>query len=170
MHVLLHSVPPTLQQATSDPHLCQGLLDTQRQVRESLVGSLLLSLGSWCTQGSVMPSKSLFPSPVYVLKLYDGVNGDLLLRAYVIPRSAAPRAPAPRQSTIDPYLHRRCSHTVLAQALWGSWVLVCTRFVWAFWASLAGMGFDSKHELAPPTALLGLLLCPWTLGISSQPL
>ena len=32
------------------------------------------------------------------------------------------------------------------------------------------MGFDSKHELAPPTVLLGLLLCPWISGISSQPL
>ena len=30
------------------------------------------------------------------------------------------------------------------------------------------MGFDSKHEFAPPTILLGLLLCPWMWGISSQ--
>ena len=28
-----------------------------------------------------------------------------------------------------------------------------------------GMGFDSKHDFAPPTALQGLLLCPWTWGI-----
>ena len=28
-----------------------------------------------------------------------------------------------------------------------------------------GMGFDSKHEFAPPTILLGLLLCPWAWGI-----
>ena len=32
------------------------------------------------------------------------------------------------------------------------------------------MGFDSKREFAPPTILLGLLLCPWTWDISSQPL
>ena len=32
------------------------------------------------------------------------------------------------------------------------------------------MGFDSKCELTPPTILLGLLLCPWTWGISSQQL
>ena len=25
-----------------------------------------------------------------------------------------------------------------------------------------------KHDFAPPTILLGLLLCPWTWGISSQ--
>ena len=30
---------------------------------------------------------------------------------------------------------------------------------------LAGMGFDSKHNFAPPTILLGLLLWPWTWGI-----
>ena len=31
------------------------------------------------------------------------------------------------------------------------------------------MGFDSKHDFAPPTILLGLL-CPWTWDISSQSL
>ena len=36
--------------------------------------------------------------------------------------------------------------------------------------SLAGMGFNSKCKFAPPTILLGLLLCPWAWGISSQPL
>ena len=72
------------------------------------------------------------------------------------------------QTTADPYLHRKCSNTVLSQSLWGLWVLVCTRFVWALWASLLGMGFDSKREFAPPVILLGLLLWPWTWGISSQ--
>ena len=32
------------------------------------------------------------------------------------------------------------------------------------------MGFDSKGEFTPLTFLLGLLLCPWTWGSSSQPL
>ena len=71
-----------------------------------------------------------------------------------------------QQSTVDPHLHRRCSNTVLAQSLRGLWVLLWTRFVWALWASLSEMGFDSKCEFAPPTTLLGLL-CPWTWGISS---
>ena len=31
--------------------------------------------------------------------------------------------------------------------------------------SLEGMGFYSKHNFAPPTILLGLILCPWTRGI-----
>ena len=49
MKIMGTSVPPTMQQATVDPHLHQRLLDTHGQV----VGSLLLSPGSWCTQGSV---------------------------------------------------------------------------------------------------------------------
>ena len=32
-----------------------------------------------------------------------------------------------------------------------------------------GMGFNSKREFAPPTILLGLLLCLWMWGIFSQP-
>ena len=30
------------------------------------------------------------------------------------------------------------------------------------------MGFDSERDFAPPTLLLGLLLCSWTWGISSE--
>ena len=73
----------------------------------------------------------------------------------------------PQQSTADLYLLRGHPNTVLSQSLWSIWVLVRTRYVWALWASLAGMGFDSKHNFTPPTILLGLL-CPWTWGISSQ--
>ena len=49
MKIMGTSVPPTMQQATVDPRLHQRLLDTHGQV----VGSLLLSPGSWCTPGSV---------------------------------------------------------------------------------------------------------------------
>ena len=72
------------------------------------------------------------------------------------------------QSTAGLYLHRRLSNIVLSQPLWGLWTLVCTRFVWTLWASLVGMGFDSKYEFAHPTILLGVVLCPWTWGISSK--
>ena len=70
-----------------------------------------------------------------------------------------------QQSTAGPYLHRRHSDTVLAQFLWGLWILVHTRFVWALQASLACMGFDSKCNFVPPTIFLGLLLCLWMWGI-----
>ena len=78
MDVLLLSLPPTLQQATADPCLCRRLLDTHRQVWVSLLWghcSFLLGPGA---QGSVVPSKSLFPSPLQVLAALRWVNGDLL--------------------------------------------------------------------------------------------
>ena len=61
MHVLLESVPPTLQQATTNPWLRQRLPETHRQVQDSLLwghGSFLLGPGA---QGSVVPSKNQFP-------------------------------------------------------------------------------------------------------------
>ena len=70
------------------------------------------------------------------------------------------------QATADLYLHRSHSNTQ-GQV----WLSLCgfswwaKPFVWALWASLAGMGFDSKHNFAPPTILFGLLLCPWRWGI-----
>ena len=52
-----------------------------------------------------------------------------LKRTYVIPRSAAPRAPALQQATADPHLRRRQSNTVLGQSLCGLEALVHARFV-----------------------------------------
>ena len=49
IHVLLHSVHPTLQQATTDPCLCQRLPDTHRQWDSLLWGHCSFLLGSWCT-------------------------------------------------------------------------------------------------------------------------
>ena len=72
-----------------------------------------------------------------------------------------------QQATADPCLHTRYSNT--QRQVWlslcgvsGSW---CTQgFVLTFWASLVGMGFDCKCDFAPPTVLLGLLLCCWMWG------
>ena len=69
------------------------------------------------------------------------------------------------QATADLYLCRRHSNTVLAQSLWGLWVLVHPRFLWALQGSLVGIVFDSKYDFAPPTIFLGFLLCPRTWGI-----
>ena len=62
MHTLLHSVPPTLQQATADPCLCQRLLDTHGQVWVSLLwGHCSFLLGPGAHKVLSVPSKSLFP-------------------------------------------------------------------------------------------------------------
>ena len=89
-------------------------------------------------------------------------------RAYAIPISAAPRAPVPAADHRWPVPPQETLKHSLSQSLWSPWVLVYTRFVWTLLVSLGEMGFDSKRESAPAPILLGLLLCPWTWGISSQ--
>ena len=65
MHALLHSVSPTLQQATADPCLHQGLLDTHGQVWVNfLQGHCAFLLGPGVYKVLFVLSKSLFPSPV----------------------------------------------------------------------------------------------------------
>ena len=49
----VHSVPPALQQDIINPRLRRRLLDTRTSLGQSLAGSLLLSPGSWGTQGFV---------------------------------------------------------------------------------------------------------------------
>ena len=72
--------PPTLQQATTDPGLLQRLLDTsQASLGQSLLWSLLLSPGSWCTQGFLCTLQESFSAVLCKFwLLYGGVNGDLL--------------------------------------------------------------------------------------------
>ena len=63
---------------------------------QSLVQTLLLSPGSWCMQGFVYTLQgSVSPVLCKFWWLYGGVNGNLLQEGYAIPRSAAPRTPAP---------------------------------------------------------------------------
>ena len=103
--------------------------------------------------------------------LCGGVNGDLPQDGLCHTQHCFTQSPLPlKQATADLYLRRRHSNTVLSQSLWGLWVLMRTRFVWALWVSLAGMGFDSKQDFTHPSVLLGLLLCPWTWDISSKSL
>ena len=110
MHILLQSVPPTLQQATTDPRLHRRLLDTHRQVLDSLLWghcSFLLGPGE---QVLLCPPRVYFPVLCKFWKLYGGVNGDLLQEDLCHTHSQSP-CPCSRPL---PYLHRRCSNTVLS--------------------------------------------------------
>ena len=105
---LLHSVPPTLQQATSIPRLHQRLLDAQGQVWLSLLWCHCSFLLGPSAQVLFVPSKSPFPqSCVSSAGSVVGLMATSTKRAYATPRSAAPRAPAPWQATADPRLHQR---------------------------------------------------------------
>ena len=62
----------------------------------SLVGSLLLCPGSWCTQCSVCAlQESISQSCVSSWSSMVGLMATSFKRAYAIPKSAAPRAPGP---------------------------------------------------------------------------
>ena len=79
MHALLHSVPPALQQATTNPHLRWRPLDTHRQVWVSLLwGHCSFLLGPSVHKVLFVPSKSVSPVLRKFWQLYGGVNGNLL--------------------------------------------------------------------------------------------
>ena len=71
-------MPSTLQQATTNPRLRWRLLDTQASLGQSLLGSLLLSPGSWCTRFCRALQESASPVPCKFWRLCGGVNGDVL--------------------------------------------------------------------------------------------
>ena len=96
MHALMHSVPPALQQATSNPHLHCRLLDPHGWVWFSLLWvhcSFLLGLG--VHKVLFVPSKSLFlQSCVSYGGSVVGLMAISSKRTYATPRSTVPRAPA----------------------------------------------------------------------------
>ena len=123
MHLLLHSVPPALQQATTNPCLCWRLLDIPGQVWVSLLwGQCSFLLGPGVHKVLFVPSRSLFPqSCVSSGSPMVGLLATSSKRAYAIPKSPPPShtqgcsIPLPLwQSTADLYLHRRHSNTVLS--------------------------------------------------------
>ena len=67
------------------------------------------------------------------------------------------------QATADPYLHRRCSNTVLSQSLWGPWFLVHTKFVWALSVS-SGIGVWFYTWIRPSYHLVGASPLPLNMG------
>ena len=110
MHVLLHSVPPMLQQVPADLCLHQRLLDTHGQVWVSLLWghcSFLLGSGSACG-----PQESISQSCVSSGSSVVGLMVTSSKRAYAIPRSTDPEPLPLQQSTADLNLHKRCSNTV----------------------------------------------------------
>ena len=62
---------------------------------QSLVGSLLLSPGPWCTRFSLCPPRVCSQSCVSSGSSLVGLMATSTKRANAIPRSAVPRAPAP---------------------------------------------------------------------------
>ena len=94
---------------------------------QSLVGSLLLSPGSWCTRFCLCPPRAYFPVLCKFWQLYGGVNGNFLQEGLCYTQVCCTQSPCPRLSPL--LTNRRRSNTILSQSLWSLWVLVHTRFV-----------------------------------------
>ena len=128
---------------------------------QSLVGSVLLSPGSRCTQGSVYAlPESVFPVLCKFWWLHGGVNATSSKRAYAIPRSAAPRALTPAAGHcwhIPPQEMLKHSgrsgslsvespgvHKVLfepSEHLWWLWGLILTEHLWQVWGLILNVIF-----------------------------
>ena len=131
------------------------------------MGSLLLSPGSWCTKGFVCAlQEPVSPILCKFWWLYGGVNGDLLQASLCHTQVCCTQSPClcrplltctsagdtqvlkGRSGSVSVGSHS--AHKVLfepSECLWQVWHLIL------------------NHDFAPPTILLGLLLCPWTWGI-----
>ena len=142
--------PQPCQQPTTNSHLCQRLLDTHGQVWVSLLwGHCSFLLGAGAHKVLFVPSKSLFLQPCVSSDCsMVGLMVTSSKRAYAIPRSTAPGAPASAAGHCWPIpLQETLKHSSASVSV-GSLGPSGTRFVWALWASLASMRFDSKCDCA----------------------
>jgi len=94
MNVLLNSVPPIPQQATTNPCLCQRLMDTQRQVWVSRPCGTAPP-GSWHTRFHLCPPRVYLPVPCTFWQLYGGVNDDLLQKSLCHTQVCCTQSPFP---------------------------------------------------------------------------
>ena len=157
------SKPPPTHASTGDSWTLPG--------KSGSVSCGVTASFSWVlvsTRFCLCPSRVYFSVLCKFWQLFGGINGDLLQEGLCHTHVCCTQSPCPCSSPLLTRTSRGDAQTQFCLSLCGvsgSWF---TRFVWALWASLAGMWFDSKCEFAPPTILLGLLLCPWMWGISSK--
>ena len=91
-------------------------------------------------------------------------------RAYAIPRSAAPRAPVPVAVHCWPIPPQETlKHSSVSVSV-GSLGPGAHKVRLSPLSVSGGYGFASKHDFAVPALLLGLLLCLWMWGVSSESL
>ena len=158
-------MPLTLQQVTANLRLCWRPLDTHRQVWVSLFwGHCSFLLGVGVHKVLFVPSKSPFPQSC--VSSGGSIVGLMATFSKSAPGLQHPEPLPLGQATFDLHLHRRHSSTQSHVWLSLCGVSCCTQvFVWTLQVALAGMGFDSKYDFAPPTIFWGLLLCLW-IGVS----
>ena len=135
MHVLLHSVPPTQQQATTDPHLCWRLLDSHGKVWS--VSCRVTAPLSWVlvhTRFCLCPSRIYFPVLCKFRQLYGEVNGNLLQEGLCHTQVCCTQSPCPCSSPLLTWTSTGDTHTQFCLSLFG----VC--------GSLCGQGWFEPSE------------------------
>ena len=123
MHCYTQCSQP-LQQATTNPHFHQRLLDTYGQVWVSLLwGSLLLPPRSWCSQCSVCAlQESISPVLCKIWQLYAGVQGDLLQEGLCHTQVCCTQSPCLCGSLLLPHTSTGDTQTQFCLSLCGvSW-------------------------------------------------
>ena len=103
---------------------------SQASLGQSLVVSLLVSSGSWCTQDSVCTLQEIISQSC--VSSGGSVVGLMVVfskRTYAMPKSVAPRATVPVAVHCCPTPPQETLKHSLSQSLWGPWVLVHPRFV-----------------------------------------
>ena len=98
MNVLLFSVPPTLQQATTDPRLCWRPLDTHSKPGTVSCGVTTSFSRFWCTKFCCALQESISQSCVSSGSLYGGVSSDLLQEGLCHTQVCCIQSPCPCSS------------------------------------------------------------------------
>ena len=101
---------------------------TRASLGQALVGSLLLSPGSWCTRFCLCPPRVCFPVLCKFWWLYGGVNGDLLQVGLCHTQVCCTQSPCPcSRPLLTCTFQETPKHSSVSVSV-GLWVLVCTRF------------------------------------------
>ena len=127
---------------------------------QSLVGSLLLSPGSWCTRFCLCPPRVCFQSCEF-WRLCGGVNGDLLHKGSWHTQVYCTQSPCPCSRPLLTRTSAGDAQTQSGLVSVGSLGPGAHKVCLSLPSICGGMGFDSKCTFATPTILLGLLLCLW---------
>ena len=187
MQALLHSVPLTLQEITTNLHLCQDSWTRTGKSGSVSCGVMVpFSCESWCTHGSVCAlQKSVSPVLCKVWWLYGAVNGDLLQEGLCHAQVCCTQSPCPCGSPLlIPHTSAGDAQTQFclslcgvsgswcaqglfepSEHLWRVWGLILNAvspFVLSCWGfSFAlGCGVSPQSGSHPASTILLGLLCP----------
>ena len=152
---------------------------SQASLVQSLVGSLLLSPRSLCTQVLFVPSKCLFfQSCVSSGSSMVGLMFASSKRAYSIPRSTAPRAPGPTAPAAVHFwpvpLEETLKHSsVCLCGVSGSWctqnMLDLSKYLWWLWGLILNVILPLIPSCWGFSFALGLGVSPQSHSSTTQP-